>query len=312
MFGTGGQLGRELGDALMRSLVQAFILGGYVLAIVLGLGYAWLMARKPGERKVLFAAAWLSITVALAAAFRLWGEAHVLRYFADITVDSQLAKRPGMRALSGRHPEVRAWLEQVALVALSGHDTTDDAFTAAFTAYASSMQRYELAYLAIAADKQLMSYAGALASTISRLNDRSGFICGAFLKEDYARIVRAMSARVSEDDFMNARDAAFLSAFEQPHALLSAQRISEVDTNLMQFLERRYGPLQAKVLLNAMDASAPADDPELCTAMVVSIEYALALPSPDREDTIRAIFQAAANELPDEEPRTDASAPLKL
>jgi hypothetical protein len=66
------------------------------------------------------------------------------------------------------------------------------------------------------------------------------------------------------------------------------------------------------VLLNAMDAPAPADDPELCTAMVVSIEYALALPSPDREDTIRAIFQAAASELPDEQPRTDASGPLQL
>ena len=46
--------------------------------------------------------------------------------------------------------------------------------------------------------------------------------------------------------------------------------------------------------------------------MVVSIEYALALPSPDREDTIRAIFQAAASELPDEQPRTDASGPLQL
>lgn len=296
----------------MRSLVLAFIVGGYVLAIVLGLGYAWLMARKPRERKVFFAVAWLSITVALAAAFRLWGEAHVLRHFAGITVDSQLAKRPGLRAVSGRHPEVRAGLEQIALVALSGHDTTDDAFTAAATAYATSMQKYEPAYLAIAADKQLASYAGALAATISRLNDRSGFICGAVLNEDYAPIVRALSARMSEDDFMDTRDAAFLSAFEQPHALLSAGRMSEVDTNLAQFLDRRYGPLQAKVLLNALDAPAPADDPELCTAMVVGIEYALALPSPDREDTIRAIFQADAEELPNEEQRTDASAPLKL
>ena len=104
----------------MRSLVQAVIVGGYVLAIVLGLGYAWLMAKKPRERKVLFTAAWLSISVALAAAFRFWGEAPVLRYFADITVKSQLAKRPGMRALSSRHPEVRAWLERIALVGPTG------------------------------------------------------------------------------------------------------------------------------------------------------------------------------------------------
>lgn len=73
--------------------------------------------------------------------------------------------------------------------------------------------------------------------------------------------------------------------------------MNEVDTNLFQFLERRYGPLQAKVLLNTLGAPAPADDPKLCTAMVVSIEYALALPSPDREDTIRALFQAGATEL---------------
>ena len=42
------------------------------------------------------------------------------------------------------------------------------------------------------------------------------------------------------------------------------------------------------------------------------IEYALALPSPDREDTIRAFFQANAMKAPDEEPQPEASAPLKL
>jgi hypothetical protein len=70
--------------------------------------------------------------------------------------------------------------------------------------------------------------------------------------------------------------------------------MSKLDADLTQFLNRRYGSLRAQVLLNAMGAPAPADDPELCTALVAMFEYALALPEPDREDMIRMLFQEAA------------------
>jgi hypothetical protein len=297
----------------MRPIAQTFILVGYLACIAMGLGYAWLIARKPRERKALFVVAWLTITIALVAAFRVWGEAHVMNQYARMTVDNQLAKRPGLRAMSQQHPELRAGLEKMALAVLQGHDTTDDVFIAAANEYGQAMEGYESAYLAIAADQPLMSYAGALAAMLAHINDRSGYVCGAFLNGDLGPIIRTMSnGRVDLNVFMDARDAAILSAIERPHALLPAGRAGELDAKLMEFLERRYGPLQAKVLLNAIDAPAPADDPELCTATVVSIEYALALPPPDREDMVRMIFQAGATELPDEPAHSDASAPLQL
>lgn len=122
---------------------------------------------------------------------------------------------------------------------------------------------------------------------------------------------RAVS-RVDWNDFENARDAALLSAFVAPHALLLPDRGSQLDTNLTGFLERRYGPLRAKVLLNALAAPAPVDDPELCTALVMMVEYALALPAPDRADMIRLMFQEAASSPLAAEPPSDESAPITL
>jgi hypothetical protein len=297
----------------MRPIAQMFILIGYLTCLAMGLGYAWLIARKPRERKVLFVVAWLGITIALVAAFRVWGEAHVFHQYARMTADNQLAKRPGLRAMSQQHPELRAGLEKMALAALQGHDPTDDVFLAAANEYGQAVDQYESAYLAIAADQPLMSYAGALAAMLGHINDRSGYVCGAFLNGDLGPIIATMSnGRVDLSDFMDARDSAILSAIERPHALLPPGRASELDARLLEFLERRYGPLQAQVLLNAMGAAVPADDPELCTATVVSFEYALALPSPDREDMVRMIFQAGAMEPPDEPAQSDASAPLKL
>lgn len=222
-----------------------------------------------------------------------------------------MAKQPGLLALSQRHAEVRAGLERIALVAVSSDNPTDDKLIAASTDYVKAIEKYETAYLAIAADKELVTYAGALAATISHAYDSSGSFCGGLLNDNLAPVVRAMSGFV-EEDFQAANDAALLSAFEHPHELLSAERFGELDAKIMEFLERRYGPLQARVLLNALQAPAPADDPELCRAKVFMIEYALALPSPDREDTIRAFFQANAMKAPDEEPQPEASAPLKL
>lgn len=297
----------------MRPIAQTFIFIGYLTCIAMGIGYAWLIARKPRERKALFVVAWLGITLALVAAFRLWGEAHVFQYYARMTADNQLANRPGLRAMSKQHPELRAGLEKMALVALQGHDPTDDVFIAAATEYGQAMDQYESAYLAIAADRPLMTYAGALAAMLGHIDDRSGYICGAFFNGDLGPIMRTMSnGRVDLKDFMDARDLAILSAIEHPHALLPADRVSELDAKLLEFLERRYGRLQAQVLLNAMNAPAPADDPEMCTATVVSIEYALALPAPNGEDMIRMIFQAGAMEPPDEPAQSDTSAPLKL
>jgi hypothetical protein len=297
----------------MRPFVQTFIFIGYLACIAMGLGYAWLIARRPRERKALFVVAWLGITLVLVATFRLWGEAYVFQSFARMTADNQLAKRPGLRAMSKQHPELRAGLEKMALAALHGHSLTDDVFIAAATEYGQAMDQYESAYLAIAADRPLMTYAGALAAMLGHVNDRSGHVCGAFLNGDLGPMLSTMaSGRVDLQDFMDARDAAILSAIEHPHALLPAGRASDLDAKLLQFLERRYGPLQARVLLNAIDAPEPADDPEMCTATVVSIEYALALPSPDREDMVRMIFQAGALEPPKEPAQSDASAPLKL
>lgn len=298
----------------MRPIAQTFIFIGYLTCIAMGLGYAWLIARKPRERKALFVVAWLGITIALVAAFRLWGEAHVFHYYARVTADNQLAKRPGLRAMSKQHPQLRAGLEKMALAVLQGHDPTDAVFIAAANEYGEAIGQYESAYLAIAADQPLMKYAGALAALLSHMNDRSGFVCGAFFNGDLGSIISTMSnGRVDLDDFMAARDAAILSAIEHPHGLLPGGRVGELDAKMLEFLERRYGRLQAQVLLNAMNAPAPADDPEMCTATAVSIEYSLALPSPDREDMIRMIFQAGAMEPPDDEPaQTDASAPLKL
>lgn len=297
---------------MMHDFAQAYIALGYLACIALGVGYARLMIAKPRQHRVLFVFASLTIIVALVAAFRLWGESHVRHQYARVAVDEQLAKRPGLSALSQRHPELRAGLERLALVRVSRGDPSEDELIAAATEYGNAIEKYESAYLAIAADKQLVTYAGALASTISRANNTSGSFCGGLLNDNLAPVVRAMSG-FAEEDFQAASDAALLSAFEHPHQLLSAERFAALDAELMKFLERRYGPLQARILLNALVAPAPANDPELCRATVLMIEYALALPSPDRADTIRTIFQANAMQQPDEEPRQPAaSAPLKL
>lgn len=296
---------------MMHDYAQAYIALSYLACIALGVGYSRLMIAKPRQHKVLFVLASLTITVALVAAFRLWGEAHVRQQYARVKVDEQLAGRPGLLALSQRHPEVRAGLERIALVQVTRGNPTDDELVAATADYAKATGKYEPPYLAIAADKELVTYAGALAATISHANDSSGSFCGGMLNGQMVPTVRAMN-ELSMEDFKAANDAALLSAFEHPHELLSAARFGELDAKLGEFLERRYGPLQARVLLNALAAPAPANDPELCRAQVLTIEYALALPSPDREDTIRTIFQANAMEPSDKETQPEASAPLNL
>jgi hypothetical protein len=177
-----------------------------------------------------------------------------------------------------------------------GAGTADATLIAAHAAYAAAIGKYRSAYLAIAGDQELLDYISAFAAALSEANERSGFVCGAILNGEMATIVGTMSASASSNwsDVATANDAALASAFLRPHALLPAERVSKLDADLTQFLDRRYGPLRAQVLLNTMGAPAPADDPELCSALVAMFEYALALPEPDREDMIRMLFQEAA------------------
>lgn len=296
----------------MHELAQGFLIGGYLLVLAMAVGYAKLLIAKPAEHKIAFAAAWLTIAAGLTTVFQLIVRPDVLEQFAGIAVDHQLDGRPGTREMSRRHPEVRTSLERIAILSMSGAGTADDDFMAASTAYYEAMGRYQPPYLAIAADAELVNYAGAVASLLARLNDRSGFICGAFLNGRMATVVGAMNTGIDWNDLESARDAALLSAFVAPHALVLPDRASQLDTDLTGFLERRYGPLRAKVLLNALAAPAPIDDPELCTALVVMVEYALALPAPDRADMIRLMFQEAASSPPAVEPPADESAPMTL
>lgn len=296
----------------MRELAQGFLIGGYLLMLVMAVGYAKLLIAKPAERKIAFAAACLTIAAGLITVFQLFVRPDVLQQFAGIAVDYQLDRLPGTREVSRRHPEVRASLERIAILSMSGAGTADDEFMAASTAYYEAIGKYQPAYLAVAGDAELVNYAGAVASLLARLNDRSGFICGAFLNGRVATVVGAMNTGIDWNDLETARDAALLSAFRAPHALLPPDRASHLDTDLTGFLERRYGPLRAKVLLNALAAPAPIDDPELCTALVVMVEYALALPAADRADMIRLMFQEAVTSPPAAEPPADESAPMTL
>jgi TM2 domain-containing membrane protein YozV len=277
-------------------LARGFTIGGYLLVLLMGMGYAKLLIARPGERKAAFVVVWLTCTVALFAAFRLWVEPQVLRQFAQTKVEIQLQGQPGLREVSRRHPEIKAALGQVAAAQVRGAGSADAALIAAQAAYAEALGKYRSAYLAIAGDQELLDYISALAATLSEVNERSGFICGAILQGDMATIVGTINASSSSNwsDLATAYDAALASAFARPHALLPAARASKLDADLTQFLNRRYGPLRAQVLLNAMAAPAPADDPELCTALVAMAEYSLALPEPDREDMIRMLFQEAA------------------
>lgn len=296
----------------MREVTQGFLIGGYLLMLVMAVGYAKLLIGRPAQRKIAFAAAVVTIAAGLTTVFQLIVRPDVLQQFAGIAVDYQLDRRPGTRELSRRHPEVRSSLERIAILSMSGAGTADDDFIAASTAYSEAIGKYQPAYLAVAADAELVNYAGAVASLLARLNDRSGFICGAFLNGRMATVVGAMNTGIDWSDLENARDAALLSAFVAPHALLLPDRTSQLDTDLTGFLERRYGPLRAKVLLNALAAPAPIDDPELCTALVVMVEYALALPPADRADMIRLMFQEAASSPPAAEPPAEESAPMTL
>lgn len=127
----------------MRELAQGFTVGGYLLALVMAVGYARLLIVRPAERRIAFAAVWLTIAASLTAVFHFRIQPDLLQQFAEIAVDYHLEQRPGTRAVSRRHPEVRASLERIAILSMIGAGTADEAFIAANTAYYEALGRYQ-------------------------------------------------------------------------------------------------------------------------------------------------------------------------
>lgn len=276
----------------LHTIVLVFAALVHCALLAAAFGYTRLLVKGPSRSRAAFPAVMFAIAGVLAAGFQYFGYPRLERTLAEPFVDAHMKEEPAVALVAGRHPSIReAYLRLVIVRSRSG-DGDSGAVSEAARVYAEELNSSATPYLAVASDAALLEFAEAGEAVLEALDEPTGASCGAMLNTRLPEMAGLVARSGPQFAALGrARDAAIASAFSEPRPALSDVRAAQIDASLTEFLAVRFGRLRAGVLIEMITAAEPPDDPELCQVVADLFRYAFGLPSPDREDTIRFLFE---------------------